>query len=368
MANESAVEVRQRGGTALKRRSILAVAGAAVAGIAAKQAAQPVLAGGDNQALVISQTNTSTGNTLLTITGNGGDGVNVKNSNGAAIYGQSDTSFGVYALSKATTGTGMYGQATGSSGIGVGGTSSGFSGIGVIGTANGGTGIGVQGNSATFYGVQGISQTSYGVAGFSGGVGIYGLSSSSYGIVGVTTAGAPFSGITGSANTNGAAAFAGGTTNPSAYAAYFSGAVVVDGSFTVINPANKHGAIQLQDGSHRLLYSMESPESWIEDFGTGRLVGGKAAVALAPDFAAIAQTDDYYVFPVTHDTACKGLAINDRHPNGFEVQELNGGTSSGAFSYRVVARPKNDTKVQRLAKFTPPKIKIPTANELPKKP
>jgi hypothetical protein len=51
---------------------------------------------------------------------------------------------------------------------------------------------------------------------------------------------------------------------------------------------------------------------------------------------------------------------------GFVVQELNGGTSSGAFRYRVVARPQSDTKVQRLAKFAMPHIKVPTVTDLPK--
>jgi hypothetical protein len=129
----------------------------------------------------------------------------------------------------------------------------------------------------------------------------------------------------------------------------------VNGSFTVANPVNKHGEIKHPDGTTRLLYSMESPESWIEDFGTGQLAGGKATVALDKDFAAISELDAYYVFPVSHDAACKGLAVTAQQATGFVVQEMNGGTSSGAFSYRVVAKPKTDEKAVRLATFTPPK-------------
>jgi hypothetical protein len=215
-------------------------------------------------------------------------------------------------------------------------------------------------------GVQGIAQSGYGVGGYSGGVGVYGLSSGSYGIVGVTTAGSPYSGITGSANRPGAAAFAGGTSTPGCYAAYFTGPVVVDGDFTVIDPTRKHGAIKHPDGSYRTLYSMESPESWVEDFGTGQLTSGKATVALDKDFAAIAQTDDYHVFLTPYD-GVGALRAARRTTAGFAVEEVSG-TASGAFSYRLVARPRTQVMAQRLAKFAVPNIKIPTANDLPKPP
>ena len=50
-----------------------------------------------------------------------------------------------------------------------------------------------------------------------------------------------------------------GTASPGNYAAYFTGSVYINGSLTVADPANKHGAIKHPDGSTRLLYSMESP-------------------------------------------------------------------------------------------------------------
>ena len=51
-------------------------------------------------------------------------------------------------------------------------------------------------------------------------------------------------------------------------------------------PSTPVAAVSHPDGSHRLLYSLESPESWFEDFGEARLVDGKAEVRLDPDFAA----------------------------------------------------------------------------------
>jgi len=50
------------------------------------------------------------------------------------------------------------------------------------------------------------------------------------------------------------------------------------------------------DGSHRLLYRQESPEPWFEDFGEGKLVGGKAEVKLDPDYGAVIHNDKYCIF------------------------------------------------------------------------
>jgi hypothetical protein len=251
----------------------------------------------------------------------------------ATIASTTGPTVGVWGRSQSTTAgsIGTYGEAAAANAYGVAGHATGAGGIGIFGSST-------------------------------GGVGIYGLSTGSYGIVGVTTAGSPYSGITGSANTPGAAAFAGGTSTPGCYAAYFTGPVVVDGSFTVVNPVNKHGAIKHPDGSYRLLYSMESPEAWIEDFGTGQLVNGQAAVHLEPDFAAVVQTDAYHVFLTMYDSA-HVLYVTNRTAGGFVVQAGQAG-ASGAFSWRVVAKPKSEQKAARLGTFTIPTITLPDVASL----
>jgi len=174
--------------------------------------------------------------------------------------------------------------------------------------------------------------------------------------------------ITGGAQTDGAAAVAGGTSNPKAYAGYFSGNVVVDGNFTVIDPTKKHGAIKASNGQYHTLYSVESPEPWLEDFGTGTLVNGKAEVTLDPTFADVIHTENYHVFLTGHDENVEGHVVTERRADRFVVKERKGGTSGGTFSYRVVARPKSDNKAERLARFTVPTITIPTIADLPKPP
>jgi predicted ester cyclase len=102
--------------------------------------------------------------------------------------------------------------------------------------------------------------------------------------------------------------------------------------------------------TYRKLYCMESPECWFEDFGTAQLVRGSATVALDPQFAAVVHNDQYHIF-LTPLGDCKGLFVSTSSANGFVVRELQAGTSTLAFSYRLVARRK-DVMAPRLEQVT----------------
>jgi len=147
------------------------------------------------------------------------------------------------------------------------------------------------------------------------------------------------------------------TGNPYDFSGYFGGCVYVDGPFMVGGGA-KHAVVPHPDGSHRLLYSMESPESWFEDFGAARLVRGRARVAIARDFAAVVRTADYHVF-LTAEGDSQGLYVSRKTRTGFEVREQQRGASSLRFSYRIVARRK-DIPGRRM-----PRIKRPARPEPP---
>jgi hypothetical protein len=83
--------------------------------------------------------------------------------------------------------------------------------------------------------------------------------------------------------------------------------------------------------------SMESPESWLEDFGRADLAHGQAKVALEAAFATVVHTDDYHVF-LSPEGETNGLYVSSRNTAGFEVREQQRGTSNASFSYRIVAR------------------------------
>ena len=138
------------------------------------------------------------------------------------------------------------------------------------------------------------------------------------------------------------------------FAGLFWGPVVVLGDFVAAGPI-KSGAVLHKDGSHRLVYSMESPETWFEDFGEAKLVRGKARVKISPDFAAIVDTKSYYVFLTPHGDSA-GLFVTARTSAGFEVREQGRGTSSLSFAYRIVAHPRQASDNKRLAKIKLPPL------------
>ena len=151
------------------------------------------------------------------------------------------------------------------------------------------------------------------------------------------------------------------------YAGAFYGPVIVSGDLTVVGGA-KSAAVPHPDGTYRRLYCLESPQSWFEDFGTGRLECGRAQVAIDADFAAVVDlAAGYHVFLTEYDSDAV-LRVRQRTPQGFQVEAdatlatLMGRKSTelnDAFSWRIVARRK-DIAGERFAPVTvPPEPVLP---------
>jgi hypothetical protein len=214
------------------------------------------------------------------------------------------------------------------------------SGPGVVGNAVLGGGIGVQG--ATTSAANGHPA----VLGQNGGAGpgVQGFSSGngSIGISGGTDVGV---GFWGTANGSGVGVLGSSITgtgiwgqSQSYFAGVFSGPVLVQGNFSVTGA--KSAVVRGADGGLKRMYSLESPESWFEDFGSDKLSGGSATVQLEPGFAGVVHGDKYHVF-LTPDGDSKGLYVTSKTPGSFKVAESGGGTSNVGFSYRVVAKRKD---------------------------
>ena len=175
-------------------------------------------------------------------------------------------------------------------------------------------------NIPTIAGVVGTAREAPGVIGTSNQLmAIYGFSTANAGVVGESV---------------------------NSFAGYFAGNVVVTGTLTA---GVKNAAVRFPDGSQRVLHCMESPEHWFEDFGAAKLKGGRATVKLDADFAKVIKRGDYHVF-LTPRGDCRGLYVRSQGGASFEVRELAGGTSSVAFSYRIVGRRKDITRHKRFAK------------------
>lgn len=146
---------------------------------------------------------------------------------------------------------------------------------------------------------------------------------------------------------------AGDKTN--GFAGIFNGILRVNGDLEVYGA--KSAVVPLRDGSARRVYSLESPESWLEDFGDGQLRRGRATVTIDRKFAALIR-GGYHVF-LTPYGDCNGLYVSRRTSAAFEVREQGGATNTLAFGYRIVGK-RRDVKAERLAKARPnPKLEPP---------
>ena len=141
------------------------------------------------------------------------------------------------------------------------------------------------------------------------------------------------------------------------YAGYFYGNLTATGT--------KSAAVKVDNGEYRLLYCQESPENWFEDFGEGQLANGKAHISLDPLFlqtVAINSQNPIKVFVQLNEPDCKGTAVI-RGTTGFDVIELQNGTSNASFTYRVVAKRKGyeNTRLAKMAGSTPEAIALEQA-------
>ena len=268
-----------------------------------------------------------------------------KATNGCGVYGFAGS---VVPSTVAPAGTGVYGSVSAASGA---------SGHGVYGIAN--AGVGVRGDSTSNGGVIGTTSSNNGVIGVANGAGggVYGQANGAgSGVTGVSTSGVGVAGISannigvlGDASAAGTGAF-GRTVNGIGVAAQATGAgfaavcfgnVVVNGTFTVGAGFAKSGAVRFPDGTVRRLYSTEAPESWLEDYGEGKIVDGKANVPIPADFLnAVNLKARYHVFVTPHAPEVGALAVTARESDHFEVQAGTKG-ANGTFSFRIVGKRKD---------------------------
>ena len=436
---EGGDEPIQMAGKVLKRRGILAAAGAAVAGIVAKQTSQPVAAAASLQfgnlasnsaiendalgpTLIISQSGYPVADAVFAGQASAGSaalcgiqgiiGLRPTPTFPVGVYGYgnraADNTTGVYgeALAgsgantkgvwgKADIGTGVYGETNGTYGVYGVNTSSNPGGIGAAGVCDSATGIGVVGASTAGVGVKGAATIGFPIVGQvtdatsinagvlgvgTAGPGVQGQSSGGHGLVGTTAAtDGVHAALIGSVQPGSNAIGLRGSVQAGAvgYAGLFDGDVIINGALRVFGSPKNAAVKHPGDGSYRLLYCMESPESWFEDFGRGTLAGDKAEIKLDPDFAALVHTDTYHVFLTEYD-GHSGLYVTNTTPTGFTVMAAERDTASGAkaptkagsgtFSWRVVAKRK-DIAGERLAKVaSPPPLKSVETFTVPETP
>jgi hypothetical protein len=298
---------------------------------------------------VVGSDTSGTGNGVEGIGGTGVRGLDTI-AGGTGVYGAdlSGSGYGVYG----TGGLGVYG----SGGTGVLGTDNGFAGVGVQGLDTSGSSIGVLGTgyigvsgsnaSGTGVGVYGSVAGSSGVGGGNGSAvwgdagGADGLTTAVYGTAGADAAG-DFENDSKyyTLNVNNAAPSSSDATVFFASGSNGDGFCEIDVNGNLTCDGTVGEVVGVQGGAHKVaLNSVQSPENWFEDFGSGMLTNGTITVTLDPTFGQTVNTGiEYHVF-LTPKGDCKGLYVANENARGFDVRELGGGTSNVAFDYRVVAK------------------------------
>lgn len=221
-----------------------------------------------------------------------------------------------------------------------------------------GSGLGVYGESQNSTGVVGRSADGRGGEGYStAGYGVYGESETGFGLVakgntsgvGDTTGDLLLEGLWGDI-------FAPGGSMELASAENIVLRLDTDGDSvacleildtdyhdvaTFCEDGTKSAVLQTESYGQRAVYALESPEVWLEDFGTASLVDGEATVAFDPIFAETVNLEmDYHVFvtPLCQEPVL--LFVTARTGTGFVVKgvTLDNQPSDCAFDYRIVAK------------------------------
>jgi|GEM_PF-1525065 len=209
----------------------------------------------------------------------------------------------------------------------------------LVGTNTSTSGIGIYGSASTSTTTQTIGV--YGMSYSSVGAGVYGRSSysgvtTSYGVAGHNYWNGPGVGAwsySGDLIRAYMGDFPGGTLR---FYVNSAGNVYCDGTY------NTFKGVQAKSGENSVtLKATQSPEAWIEDFGTAVMKNGNCTVILDQTFILVAGTQDaYHVFITPLSDNPVYLYVTDKAAGSFSVKgvDMNGSPASCSFDYRIVAK------------------------------
>ncbi len=264
--------------------------------------------------------------------GGSGNGVIALSTNGSATYSVSTNADGVQAYSTNNDGTNSGTNNKSSFGTGRSGiwahddsTDGGHLNVGVAGSST--SGIGVSGSSAGYVGVNAIG----------GGV-IDSFTNDVPALSVVAGSGSPPYLVL--ACTNPADNPCTDNASSKVFRLQYDGSIEINGLLYTSGSCFAGCLGSRNGGSHRVVsYAPSQTVPSMDDFGEAQLVSGRAVVRLSADFANVVDQQANYLVFITPEGDSRGLYVTDRPRAGFTVRENEGGHSSLAFSYRIVAKP-----------------------------
>ena len=251
-------------------------------------------------------------------------------STGLGVVGISTQSlgFGIYGLNTNALGTGIVGMGNNQ------GASSGANGAGVSGV---GTDIGI-------FGVGTTAGTGNGIVGIGNNVGTYyttgvGSGGAFTGLnIGLVTTRADVTNI----NNEGGAWISGkSNATQDVFVAWRNAGTW----YKVVGAGANPGTLVLDNlGRERVMTCPETPEILFQDYGKGKLVNGKVHVDLDSLFSAYITVNEKHPLRVfiQLEGDCRGVYVTNQTQKGFDVIELQGGTSDVSFAWFVTANRADD--------------------------
>ncbi len=110
-------------------------------------------------------------------------------------------------------------------------------------------------------------------------------------------------------------------------------------NYKIIGGGSVSTLVNDDEGNKRVLFAPEAPEILFEDYGTGKLVNGKATITLDPLLSKSIFVSDKFPLKVfiQLEGDCNGVFVTNKSQIGFTVIELNNGNSNVPFSWHIVA-------------------------------
>jgi len=250
---------------------------------------------------------------------------------------------------------GAYGRVSGGSGTnyGVKGYANGTgNNYGIYGSAvnAGGTNYGVYGSASTTdgYGIFGYvsNQDGFGIKGYnaaSNGTGIFGSGDNIGGYYLTGGSGGAFSGdsmgVCGFTTVDGNDTWGGYFENEHGSYAYVGGTTAAGTNRKIEGNGTVNTVVDGLNNDKVTMTCPEAPEILFMDYGSGKLLNGKAHINLDPIFTKNIFVNKNYPLRVfiQLEGNCKGVYVTNKTAQGFDVIELQEGNSNVEFSWTVTA-------------------------------
>ena len=265
----------------------------------------------------------------------------VGSGSGYAVYGYNAGASG------AGSGSGVLGRIEQSSGFGVNAKNYHSSGTGLIAAGNNRTGSYLTtGTGGAFTGDEG----SYSQAEDASGTGVIGVGNGNASINTLASgSGGAFTGdnigVYGNATGTDNGDWGGYFLNARALHYAYVGGRTGNTNYKINGPGSVATIVERPDGTRANMFCLEAPEILFQDYGMGELVNGKAHIKLDPILTNNIYIDNEHPMKVfiQLEGDCKGVYVTNKSATGFNVIELQSGSSNVPFSWTIVAN-RSDSK------------------------